>query len=69
MVLTKEDRDMAFAFCVDEYTDHLIYSHLAAREKRNDFKELLEKMAEHEYRHYEFWKAVAGRDCNSAVPK
>jgi len=69
MMLAKEDRDKAFAFCVDEYTDHLIYSHLAAREKRNDFKELLQKMAEQEYRHYEFWKTVAGRDCNFAVPR
>ena len=69
IVMTEEDKNAAFAFCVDEYTDHLIYSHLAAREKRNDFKELLQEMAEQEYRHYEFWKTVAGRDCNSAVPR
>jgi VIT1/CCC1 family predicted Fe2+/Mn2+ transporter len=69
MVLTKDDRDAAFAFCVDEYTDCLIYSHLAAREKRNDFKELLQEMADQEYRHYEFWKLVTGRECNSAIPR
>lgn len=68
-VLSKEDRDAARSFCIDEYTDHLIYSHLASREGRDDFKKLLKEMAEQEYRHYEFWKSVAGTDCRAAIPK
>lgn len=69
MVISKEDRDAVVAFCVDEYTDHLIYSHLASREKREDFKNLLQRMSEQEYRHYEFWKKVAGTDIRTSVPK
>lgn len=69
MALSEKDKEAIRAFCVDEYTDFTIYTHLAKREKRDDFKQLLRKMAEQEFRHYEFWKSVSGHDCASEMPK
>jgi len=69
MALSGKDKEAIHAFCVDEYTDFLIYTHLAKREKRSDFKHLLQKMAGQEFRHYEFWKSVSGRDCASQIPR
>ncbi|MFN4178973.1 MAG: VIT1/CCC1 transporter family protein [Armatimonadota bacterium] len=69
MALSEKDKEAIHAFCVDEYTDFTIYTHLAKREKRDDFKQLLQKMAEQEFRHYEFWKSLSGRDCASEMPK
>lgn len=69
MALSGRDMEAIQAFCMDEYTDFLIYTHLAKREKRDDFKRLLQKMAEQEFRHYEFWKSVSGRDCSSQIPR
>ncbi len=69
MALSERDKEAIRAFCVDEYTDFVIYTHLAKREKRDDFKQLLRKMAGQEFRHYEFWKSLSGRDCASEMPK
>lgn len=69
MALSERDKEAIHAFCVDEYTDFVIYTHLAEREKRDDFKQLLQKMAEHEFKHYEFWKSLSGRDCASEMPR
>lgn len=67
--LSEKEKQTAFAFGIDEYTDYLIYSYLASREKRNSFKECLSKMSEQEYQHYEFWKEIAGRDCKVSIPR
>ncbi len=69
MALSEKDREAVHTFCVDEYTDFLIYTHLAEREKRDDFKQLLQKMAGQEFKHYEFWKSVSGRDCSLQIPR
>ena len=65
--LEEAARSEARAFCVDEYTDYLIYRYLAEKE-RGDFKRILEEMAEQELRHYEFWKSVVGEECKAGVP-
>ena len=69
MSLSEKDKEAISAFCVDEYNDFTIYTHLAKREKRDGFKQLLRKMAEQEFRHYEFWKSVSGHDCAYEMPK
>ncbi len=45
-------------FCDDEHFDHLIYSELARRERNDSRRELLEKLAEMERKHYEFWQSL-----------
>jgi len=66
-VLDESARLEARKFCIDEYTDYLIYKYLAERE-RGDFRRILEEMAEQELRHYEFWKSIAGEECEVRVP-
>lgn len=45
-----------------EHTEHHIYMRLAAlsRDKRN--REVLETVAREEYRHYEIWRSITGRE-------
>ncbi|MCS7192476.1 MAG: VIT1/CCC1 family protein [Armatimonadetes bacterium] len=69
MALSKADMESIRSFCADEFTDYLIYSHLSEREKREDFKRLLRDMAQHELKHYEFWKSVLDTDFKISVPK
>jgi len=59
--------EKALEFCVDEYVDYKIYEYLAKHEKREDLKKILLRLAQEEYGHYEFWKKIAGRDCNVRV--
>ncbi len=66
--LSKDDMEEVRSFCADEFKDHLVYSHLAKRENRDDFKSLLQVMAQHELRHYEFWKSVLGTDPKISIP-
>lgn len=47
-------------FCRDEYHDYRIYSALAESEGSGELKEILRKFAEHERRHYEFWRKLSG---------
>ena len=42
-------------FCIDEYTDYLVYSGLAERERDPKLKGILERLAQMEKKHYEFW--------------
>ncbi len=48
------------SFCIDEYRDYLIYKLLASHEKDEARKAILEKLANDEYKHYEFWSKLAG---------
>ncbi|MCE4604082.1 MAG: VIT1/CCC1 family protein [Aeropyrum sp.] len=56
-------------FCVDEYTDYMIYKYLASLEKSERNREILEEMSRQEYSHYEFWKTLLGEDCRVDIPK
>ncbi len=52
-------------YCEDEYTDHLVYKKLAAREKISERKEILQQLSQQEEEHYQFWKDVL----NGYVPR
>ncbi|MFA7435939.1 MAG: VIT1/CCC1 transporter family protein [Bacilli bacterium] len=45
-----------------ELTDHYMYLKLAKREKDPHNKEVLEKIAKDEYRHYHFWKKITNEE-------
>jgi VIT1/CCC1 family predicted Fe2+/Mn2+ transporter len=45
-------------FCDDEHFDHLVYRELARRERNGPRRELLERLAEMERKHYEFWQSL-----------
>ena len=45
-------------FCDDEHFDHLVYKELARRERNGQRKELLERLAEMERKHYELWQSL-----------
>lgn len=45
-------------FCDDESFDHRVYKELARRERNGQRRELLERLAEMEKRHYEFWRSL-----------
>ncbi|MEM0481640.1 MAG: VIT1/CCC1 family protein [Nitrososphaerota archaeon] len=52
-------RDAAF-FCNDEYFDYIVYRELARRESHGARRELLERLADMERNHFEFWRTYAG---------
>ena len=66
-VLTGEALEKARRFCVDEYQDYVIYSYLRDHEAREDLREILDKLAREEYKHYQFWSKLIGEDCKSRV--
>lgn len=45
-----------------ELTDHYMYLKLAKREKDPHNKEVLDKIAKDEYRHYHFWKKITNEE-------
>ncbi len=47
-------------FCSDELFDHLVYRELALIERDQRLRTILERFAEQERRHYEFWRSLAG---------
>lgn len=50
--------ELALDSARDEYTDYLVYKHLAEsrRTKNTKMREVLETLSKTEFRHYEFWK-------------
>ncbi len=53
-------------FCRDEYHDYLVYRELAYREGNPERRGVLERLAEQERRHYDFWRGLS-RDCGADV--
>ncbi len=45
-------------FCDDEHFDHLVYKELASKERNGPRRALLERLAEMERKHYEFWQSL-----------
>lgn len=45
-------------YCEDEYTDHLVYQKLAARENNAERRETLLSLSRQEEAHYKFWKSL-----------
>ncbi len=58
--MDRELRDKILQFQRNEITEHHVYLELAKRSKNN--REVLEKIAEDELRHYKFWRAMTGED-------
>lgn len=56
-----EERDLLLSFQKNEMTEHLVYGRLARRMKGHN-REVLEKIAEDELRHYRLWREVTGKD-------
>ena len=57
-----EIRKKILSFQKSEITEHHIYLKLAAIEKSARNKEVLEKIAADEFRHYQVWKKYTGQD-------
>lgn len=55
----------------DEYTDFLVYKHLAESPRTKDpkMREILDTLSKTEYRHYQFWKKYAPPDAKIAGDK
>ena len=64
VTLTEEELSLARSFCIDEYRDYYTYKRLAEAENSGQLREVLERFAGQEYRHYKFWSKIAG-DCSS----
>ncbi|MCE4625453.1 MAG: VIT1/CCC1 family protein [Desulfurococcales archaeon] len=60
---------LAEKYCVDEYTDYMIYNYLASHEKNEKLKKVLEELAKEEYEHYIFWSSLLGRKCDVSISK
>jgi VIT1/CCC1 family predicted Fe2+/Mn2+ transporter len=45
-----------------EHTEHYIYSRLAALSRDEKNRRILETVARDEYRHYQVWRSITGRD-------
>ena len=65
--MDREAIELAEKFCIDEYTDHVIYKYLASHERDPKLRSILEKLAKDEEEHYHFWRKIVGRDCSSQV--
>jgi VIT1/CCC1 family predicted Fe2+/Mn2+ transporter len=46
----------------NEFTEHIIYQKLASIEKDESNKNILEKISQEEYAHYDFWKKFTNRE-------
>lgn len=46
-------------FAMDEFADYVIYKELSKREKNENYKMTLEKLAEIEKTHFKFWKSLS----------
>ena len=60
---------LAEKYCVDEYTDYMIYSYLASHERDERLRSVLEDLAKEEYDHYVFWSKLLGRKCDVSISK
>jgi len=60
--MDNETQKKILSFQKSEITEHHIYRKLAAIEKSTKNKEVLEKIAADELRHYQIWKKYTGRD-------
>ncbi len=67
-LLPQEALEEARQYCLDEYIDYMIYKELAEAEKNTQLKKILEELSEQEYRHYQFWKGLAG-ECAAQIPR
>ncbi|WP_292367998.1 VIT1/CCC1 transporter family protein [Methanoregula sp. UBA64] len=62
MQLNGESLPKALAFQKNEITEHHIYSRIAKRTSDPHNREVLERIAEEELRHYAIWKQYTGQD-------
>lgn len=69
MSLPPEAVAEAEEYCRDEYIDYMVYSYLARHEKKEELRRIVQKLADDELGHYEFWKRLLGRDCAGKIPK
>jgi VIT1/CCC1 family predicted Fe2+/Mn2+ transporter len=60
--LSKKTIEIIEKFQRNEITEYHIYSKLAKIEKNADNKQTLQKIAEEENRHYDFWKSFTNRE-------
>ncbi|MGC8983339.1 MAG: VIT1/CCC1 transporter family protein, partial [Desulfurococcaceae archaeon] len=63
------DSEAAYRFCLEEAFSLEAYKALAEMEKDAERKKILERLAEDEERHYEFWKGLVGGDCRPPLWK
>ena len=56
-------------FCREEYRDYMIYSILAKKKKNEKRARVLQRLAEHEKKHYEFWHRLSGSCKGASVGK
>jgi VIT1/CCC1 family predicted Fe2+/Mn2+ transporter len=57
------NRDVALRYCREEGLSLAAYEALASLEKDEGRRSVLKKLAEDEKRHFEFWRSLAGVDC------
>lgn len=70
--MDEEIKKKILKFQKNEITEHCIYRKLASIEKSAKNKEVLERIAADELRHYEVWKKLTGRDvppCRFTIAK
>lgn len=56
--LGEKVKNKLLIFQKDEITEYHVYHKLAKRTKNNQNASILKKIADDEYRHYEFWKSI-----------
>jgi VIT1/CCC1 family predicted Fe2+/Mn2+ transporter len=60
--ITPEIRERLFAFQGNEISEYHIYSHLAQHTRAPHNRQVLEKIAADELRHYQVWRGYSGQD-------
>ncbi len=55
------EKELLLSFQRNEITEHLVYKRLARRMKGHN-REILEKIAQDEFRHYHLWKEITGEE-------
>jgi VIT1/CCC1 family predicted Fe2+/Mn2+ transporter len=61
-MLTEKERRLLLVYQKDEITEHHIYTRLARTVKSPENRQILERIAADELRHYQFWRTHTHRD-------
>ncbi|MDP8003873.1 MAG: VIT1/CCC1 family protein, partial [Caldisphaera sp.] len=66
-MISEEDLKKAKLYCKDEINTYVLYKTLSETSKDNQIKDHLEKLANQEKEHYEFWKSIVKQECKPDI--
>lgn len=62
-MLTQEAKSLILKIQKNEITEHRVYKRLAVFVRKDEHRQILERISEEELKHYEFFKQLTGEEC------